>query len=314
MVLCLTAPSTVTPPSAIKAGGDARTVSAAVFNGTLDPLGPDFLARLKKGALALTELEQATQALMEQHRESAVETRGLDLARDVSAQGCDLVTPKLGLLQAVLDLAASSPQRLDEIVAEVRTRRRSVKERIAAIATKPCLAGTFDPACAEALFRREQIARTDFTTGTVPPEAAELMRAAMLATMCEQDLSSGAWLQTVGAKTLAAAVIETEKESARYKHLRVLLLHADHLPELQEEAAERLLIAGTHSRLGAQLADRAAVNRGAPQVYGTGIICNGSVPEIMNGLADEKGAVTRRAKIGLPPLSAALTRAGLFCQ
>ncbi len=224
-------------------------------------------------------------------RDAALQHRGHsgDLAY---LQGCDLSDQDNDFAVASLELIAASP--------DWKSYASALQAAdVAAPDEQSAVAETAEVA-ARAAARRDQTARPRFATALPDGQVGEAALALRFVSLCRMDLANGRWLDSPAARDLFA----TSTDQAVLHDLWVLAIHADHLPQLQDDYGEMYLrrrqALGLPAEPGLRLKDRSRVNFGLPQIYATGVICEGRQP-VFVGRVDLASANLLRTELGLPP-------------
>lgn len=117
---------------------------------------------------------------------------------------------------------------------------------------------------------------------------------------CAVDMLNSEWLQ----KSEAWRMFQTSNDSEVLNSLYHLAMHADDRPQLQtrfgEIYEERRRSRGWPVEPGLRLIDRAQINLGHPQPYGTAVLCEDGQP-VFAGRVDLETANAKRISVGLPP-------------
>lgn len=224
-------------------------------------------------------------------RDAALQRRGH--SGDLTyLQGCDISDQDTEFAVASLELIAASPD-WESYASALRA------ADIAAPAEESAVGETAE-VVARAAAHRDQTARSRFAAALPDGQVGEAVWALRLVSMCRMDLASGRWLDSVAAKDLFA----TSTDDAVLHDLWVLAIHADHLPRLQDDYGEMYLRRrqelGLPAEPGLRLKDRSRVNLGLPQIYATGVICDGRQP-VFAGRVELASANLLRSQMGLPP-------------
>jgi len=166
---------------------------------------------------------------------------------------------------------------------------------------------------ADRRYEADQAARERLNAplGDYPEALADAALDARISRMCEIDLQNGEWLKRASVKTL---FLETDDPKVA-SEIANLALHADHLPEIQDEYAAMTFARGSSNRppeIGMRLKDRSLINLGRPQLYGTGVICVEGKPEFAGGKTADQMSLLRQV-MQLPPVDLQVLTQNSFC-
>lgn len=223
-------------------------------------------------------------------RDAALQRRGHS-GNLAYLQGCDLSDQDTDFAVANLELIAASPD-WDSYASALQA------ADIAAPAEESAMAETAE-VVARAAARRDRTARPLFAAALPDGQVGEAVLALRFVSLCRMDLANGRWLDSPAARDLSATSID----QSVLHDLWVLAIHADHLPQLQDDYGEMYLhrrqALGLPAEPGLRLKDRSRVNLGLPQIYATGVICEGRQP-IFVGEVNLASANLLRTELGLP--------------
>lgn len=233
---------------------------------------------------------------------AALERRGHNGPKDY-LQGCDLSDLQTDYDIANLELVAASP----DWPAYHAAWRSTVAAGDHDDATEPSLASQIRRAA-----QADQQVRRRLSEPLPDGPLGEAVGSLLRVRLCEQDLANGPLVSS----RLALDLFATTEDGTVLRDLYLLALHSDHQPRIQDAYGDIYLrrreAMGWPVESGLRLKDRSRINLGLPQLYATGILCEGGAP-VVAGQVDMAAANTLRATLGLPPVvTEAMARDG-FC-
>lgn len=267
---------------ALTAGG-ARAQTVADY----DRLKPQIAQRL-----------EANLAAREAWMERALVARGHSGDRSV-LMGCDLFNPVLDREHRLLGAVAFSK---DASVFAAWLTRQSVEGPPLSLAAYPPMDVDLEGWLAAA-HQADQAARARARAHAPPDQDEQTWVQQGMDVSCKLDLAHSAGLQKV------APVLDSLSRTA-LGHAFILIMHQDHQPALQAEAARTMMaMASSDPSLrfaAARLTDRSLLNIGAPQVYGELFNCDDRRPD---GVPPDLIALDeRRMALGLPSFAETVER------
>lgn len=266
------------------------------------PVTPAEFERIKTSD-DLSHAAASRNANMASVREAALNRRGH--SGDLNyLQGCDLSDQNIDFDVASLELIAASPNWTTYAAALETADVATRQDRPPSNATAEIIA--------HAAADDDQTARARVAVAFPAGPVGDAVLALRLVSMCRMDLAHGLWLDSPAARNLFAS----STDQTVLHDLWVLALHADHLPRLQDDYGEIYLSRredlGLPVEPGLRLKDRSRVNLGLPQIYATGVICDGLQP-VFVGTVDLASANLLRTELGLPPEDLELKAREKFC-
>lgn len=283
-------------------------VAARASSQSDDPAWPQVLDKAAFDSLRIVKSFDSSRALNAPRnaafQAAALTARGFTGPKDY-LQGCDLEPPGSSAEAARARLAQASttyPEYVEQhsaIAQAIALERRQ-------------LGAAVPPRSVAEAAERDQLARRGLsaTMPTLTKAGAEALMTARLNLVCEVDLANGAWLQSNFREAVPTVDIEVGK--AAY----TIAIHADHLPDLQRRLGVMFLGRGRHGgpwlEAGARLLDRAAINIGQDQIFGTAMICEDGEVRILGNRRDEEWDLFR-SEYGLPTFPTAYAETARNC-